>query len=61
MKKDRGATMSHDYKPNGATTLFAALDVATGTVIGSCLPKPAWYRLSRMKPPRGRAGRPIDL
>lgn len=39
MKKGRGATMTHDYKRHGTTTLFAALDVATGTVIGSCLPK----------------------
>lgn len=27
-------TMTHDYKLNGTTTLFAALDVATGTVLG---------------------------
>jgi transposase len=39
MKKGRGATMTHDYKRNGTTTLFAALDVATGKVIGSCQPK----------------------
>jgi len=39
MKKGRGTTTTHDYKRNGTTTLFAALDVATGTVIGSCLPK----------------------
>lgn len=39
MKKGRGATMTHDYKRNGTTTLFAALNVATGQVIGSCLPK----------------------
>lgn len=39
MKKGRGETMIHDYKRNGTTTLFAALDVATGKVIGSCLPK----------------------
>jgi transposase len=39
MKKGRGATMTHDYKRHGTTTLFAALDVATGQVIGSCLPK----------------------
>ncbi len=39
MKKGRGETMTHDYKRNGTTTLFAALDVATGKVIGSCLPK----------------------
>lgn len=31
--------MTHDYKHNGTTTPFAALDVATGKVIGSCLPK----------------------
>ncbi len=39
MKKGRGETMTHDYKRNGTTTLFAALDVASGRVIGSCLPK----------------------
>src|SRR5919106_651542 len=37
MKKGRAGTMTHDYKRNGTTTLFAALDVATGTVIGSCM------------------------
>lgn len=31
--------MNHDYKRNGTTTLFAALEVATGKVIGQCLPK----------------------
>ena len=35
----RAATMTHDYKRNGTTTLFAALDVLTGTVIGQCLPR----------------------
>lgn len=39
IKKGRAQTMTHDYKRHGTTTLFAALDVATGTVIGSCLPK----------------------
>jgi transposase len=39
MTKGRAETMTHDYKRNGTTTLFAALDVATGKVIGSCLPK----------------------
>jgi transposase len=34
MKKGRGATMTHDYKRHGTTTLFAALDVLEGTVIG---------------------------
>lgn len=31
--------MTHDYKRNGTTTLFAALDVATGKVIGECMPR----------------------
>ena len=39
MVKGRAATMTHDYKRNGTTTLFAALDVATGKVFGQCLPK----------------------
>jgi len=39
IKKGRAATMTHDYKRNGTTTLFAALDVLTGTVIGQCLPR----------------------
>ncbi len=37
MKKGRGATMTHDYKRYGTTTLFAALDVKAGTVIGQCM------------------------
>jgi len=34
MKKGRGATLTHDYKRNGTTTLFAALNVLDGTVVG---------------------------
>jgi len=37
MKKGRGATMTHDYKRNGTTTLFAALDILEGKVIGRCM------------------------
>lgn len=36
MVKGRGATMTHDYKRNGTTTLFAALNVLTGEVTGRC-------------------------
>jgi transposase len=39
MKKGRCGTMTHDYKRNGTTTLFAALNVLEGTVIGECLPR----------------------
>jgi transposase len=34
MKKGRAGTMTYDYKRNGATTLFAAMNVLDGTVIG---------------------------
>jgi hypothetical protein len=36
MKRGRAATMTHDYKRNDTTTLFAALNVKTGEVIGEC-------------------------
>jgi len=36
MKKGRCGTMTHDYKRHGTTTLFAALNVLDGSVIGSC-------------------------
>src|ERR1700760_4886607 len=37
MKKGRCGTMTHDYKRNGTTTLFAAMNVLDGTVIGRCM------------------------
>ncbi|MBI3605664.1 MAG: IS630 family transposase [Nitrospirae bacterium] len=39
MKKGRCQTMTHDYKRNGTTCLFAALNVLDGTVIGTCYPR----------------------
>jgi len=36
LKKGRAATMTHDYKRHGTTTLFAALSTLDGLVIGSC-------------------------
>jgi DDE superfamily endonuclease len=37
LKKGRAGTMTHDYKRNGTTTLFAAFDVLEGKVIGRCM------------------------
>lgn len=37
MKKGRCGTFTHDYKRHGTTTLFAALNVLDGTVIGECM------------------------
>ena len=39
MKRGRAGTMTHDYKRNGTTTLFAALNTLDGKVIGQCLPR----------------------
>src|SRR5487761_1097746 len=39
MKRGRAATMTHDYKRNGNTTLLAALDMLDGTVVGECMPR----------------------
>jgi len=43
--------MTHDYKRNGTTTLFAALNVASGEVYGLCQQKhrhQEWLRFLRM-------------
>ncbi len=39
MKKGRCGTMTHDYKRNGTTSLFAALNVSDGTIISQCQPR----------------------
>ena len=39
IKKGRCGTMTHDYKRNGTTTLFAALSLLDGKVIGDCMPR----------------------
>jgi transposase len=39
MKKGRCGTMTHDYKRHGTTTLFAALNILDGRVVGECMPK----------------------
>jgi transposase len=37
LKKGRCGTMTHDYKRHGTTTLFAALELAEGRLIGTCM------------------------
>ena len=39
LKPGKCGTMTHDYKRNGTTTLFAALNVVEGTVLGRCMQK----------------------
>jgi hypothetical protein len=39
LKRGKCATLTHDYKRHGTTTLFAALSVLEGKVIGRCVPR----------------------
>jgi transposase len=39
LKPGKCGTMTHDYKRNGTTTLFAALNILDGMVVGRCMPK----------------------
>jgi transposase len=51
LKKGHGQTMTHDYKRNGTTTLFAALDTASGEIYGLCQQRhrhQEWLRFLRM-------------
>jgi transposase len=51
LKRGRCGTMTHDYKRNGTTTLFAALSAVDGSVIGRCMPKhrhQEWLKFLRL-------------
>lgn len=39
LKKGRAKTATHDYRRHGTTTLFAAIELLTGNVVGQCLPR----------------------
>ena len=60
LKKGRCKTMTHDYKRNGTTSLFAAMNTADGNVIGTCMKKhrhQEWIRflnLLRKETPKGK-------
>jgi len=60
MKKGRGATMTHDYKRHGTTTLFAALNTLDGSVLSQCRDRHtnedwiAFLRLIDKQIPRGK-------
>ena len=62
LKKGRCGTLTHDYKRNGTTTMFAALNTLDGSIIGTCMPKhrhQEWIRfLNQIK--RFRAERQTD-
>jgi transposase len=60
LKKGRCGTMTHDYKRNGTTTLFAALNILDGSVIGQCMQRHRHQEFIRFlnqieaKVPRGK-------
>ena len=51
LKTGRAGTVTHDYKRNGTTTLFAALNILDGKVIGTCMPRhrhQEWLKFLRL-------------
>jgi transposase len=51
LKKGRAGTITHDYKRNGTTTLFAALNTLNGKVIATCMPQhrhQEWLKFLRL-------------
>ena len=64
MKKGRGQTMTHDYKRNGTTTLFAALNTANGEVYHLCQQRhrhQEWLKFLRMIDQTVAAGKQIHI
>jgi hypothetical protein len=55
MKRGRAGTMTHDYIRNGTTTLFAALNILDGTVVGQCMQRHRHQKFLRfLNRPAGR-------
>jgi transposase len=64
LKKGRASTMTHDYVRHGTTTLFAALNVADGKVIGTCQPRhrhQEWLKFLKLIDAQTPAGRELHL
>lgn len=64
LKKGRCQTMTHDYKRNGTTSLFAALETATGKVVGTCMNKhrhEEWLKFLRLIEKNSPMGKPIHI
>src|SRR3954470_20006901 len=64
IKKGRCGTMTHDYKRNGTTTLFAAIELLSGTVIGECMARhrhQEWIKFLRSIDEVTPAGKQVHL
>jgi transposase len=62
MKPWRAGTMTHDYKRNGTTTLFVAMNILDGKVIGQCLPRHRHQEFLRfLRTINRQTGKGLDL
>lgn len=64
LKPGRLQTMTHDYKRNGTTTLFAALSTLDGNVIGACMPRHThreWLKFLQQLDRETPADRPLHV
>lgn len=64
LKKGRCQTMTHDYKRNGTTSLFAALETATGRVVAKCMNKhrhEEWLKFLKLIERSAPAGKEIHV
>jgi transposase len=64
LKKGRCETMTHDYKRNGTTSLFAALNTLTGEVLGTCMNKhrhEEWLKFLRLIEKSAPQGKEIHI
>jgi transposase len=64
LKKGRCGTMTHDYKRNGTTTLFAALNTLNGKVIGTCMQRhrhQEWIKFLRLIDQHTPPDKPVHL
>jgi len=64
MKRGRCGTRTHDYKRNGTTSLFAAMNIADGSIISTCQPRhrhQEWLKFLRLIKDSVPADKPIHL
>lgn len=64
LKNGRCQTMTHDYKRNGTTSLFAALETVTGKVVGTCMNKHRhveWLKFLRLIEKSAPVGKQIHI
>ena len=64
LKKGRCQTMTHDYKRNGTTSLFAALETVTGKVVAKCMDKhrhEEWLKFLRLIEKSVPAGKEVHI